>query len=64
MPPILLMLPEACWLGVKPNDTASSLGLLNACPLSMAAKNAEALHTDTRYTEQYLTAFNFIDKLR
>jgi hypothetical protein len=30
----------------------------------MAAKNAEALHTDTRYTEQYLTAFTFIDKLR
>jgi hypothetical protein len=45
MPPILLMLPEACWLGVKPNDNASSLGLLNACPLSIAAKNAEALTT-------------------
>jgi hypothetical protein len=45
MPPILLMLPEACCLGVEPKHTASSLGLLNAYPFSMGAKNAEVLIT-------------------
>jgi hypothetical protein len=40
MPPILLTLPEVCCLGVSPNHTANSLGLLNAWPLSMAANKA------------------------
>jgi hypothetical protein len=38
-----IMLPEACCLGVSPNHTASSLRLLKAWFLSMAAKKAEAL---------------------
>jgi hypothetical protein len=29
IPPILLILPDACCLGVRPNHTANSLGLLN-----------------------------------
>jgi hypothetical protein len=45
MPPILLILPEACCLGVSPNPTANALGRLNAWPLSMAVNNAEAFIT-------------------
>jgi hypothetical protein len=39
----LIILLKACCLGVSPNHTTSSLGLLKAWLLSMAAKKAEAL---------------------
>jgi hypothetical protein len=66
---------EACCLGVSTNQTANSLGLLNAWPSSIAANNAKEQMTQIpgilrsifcfRLHQQiYLTVFNIFEALK